>query len=262
MGLFDELFSSKGEEEAARNAAAAKKAGYDTGVTNAGNALDTGFTNASGYYDRALTPFTDLSSRGTAGYDKFFGTYGDATGVNGADGVARAKTAFTSLPGYTEGINMALDQNDRRANARGMLASGNTIADTTKLATDYNSQKYGDYLSALLPGLSSGQQVMTTGATGQGGILTSQAGMAGDIGKTKAGFGYQSAVGSGGAEADSILAQQQAKEKASSNFWGALMGGASLGLKAFGMPSFGGGNMVNGYNVASTGGVNPFPTPI
>ena len=232
MGIFD-IFTGDYSARAAREAAAVRAQGYDTALTNANSALDTGYGKASDYLDRALVPFSDLLTRGTSGYDRYSGAYADATGLNGAEGAARAKTAFTSLPGFTEGINMALDQNDRRAAARGMLGSGNTIADTTKLATDYASQKYSDYLSSLLPGLNSGQQIMTTGAAGSAGVLGQQGTLANDIGKTKAGIGYQAAVGSSGAQAGGIEAEQKARDDASKNFWGALMGGANLAAKAF-----------------------------
>ena len=116
MSLFD-IFSSKPAEAAAR----AKSAGYQQGQEAAFGQIDQGVDQASGYYDKAAVPFASLFDRGTKGYD----AYQDATGINGADGLARAKSTFTSLPGYTEGINMALDQNDRRAAARGMLGSGN-----------------------------------------------------------------------------------------------------------------------------------------
>lgn len=221
MGIFD-IFSSKPAEDAA----AAKIAGLRAGQTSATGALDTGLTNANALYGQALVPFTALSGKFGAGQD----AYNDATGVNGAEGLARARQTFTSLPGYQEGIDMAVNLNDRQAAARGMLASGNTIADTTKLATDYASQKYGDYLAALSPNLSGA----TSAATGQAGVLTGQAGNESGVASQKAGYGWNTETGIGNANADA----EMAKYNASSNFWNALMGGANLALKASGIGGF------------------------
>lgn len=222
MSLFSDLFSSKPAEDAA----AKKIAGINAGMDAASSALDKGQASADALYSKAYTPFETLYSK----FGKSVDTYGDATGANGPEGLARAKAAFTSMPGYTEGINMALDQNDRRAAARGILASGNTIADTTKLATDYASQKYSDFISSLLPGLSGAQ----TAAAGGAGVLTSNA--AADLGVAgqKANYGYTGNVGIGNANADA----EMAKYGASQNFWNTLMGGANLALKASGIGGF------------------------
>lgn len=221
MGIFD-IFSTKPAEDAA----AAKAAGLNAGNTAANSALDAGLTSANGYYGQALAPFTSLAGKFGAGQD----AYNDATGVNGADGVARATQAFTSLPGYQQGIDMAVNLNDRQAASRGMLASGNTIADTTKLATDYASQKYNDYLSSLAPNLSGA----TSAATGQAGVLTGQAANASNVAGQKAQYGWNTQTGIGNANADADMAAYNA----SSNFWNALGGVANLGLKASGIGGF------------------------
>lgn len=214
MGLFD-IFSS----EPAQNAALARENAYHLAQKKAREEIDQGVASASGYYDRALVPFQSLFERGTAGYDAYL----DATGVNGAKGLTRAKNVFTSLPGYTEGINMALDQNDRRAAARGMLGSGNTIADTTKLATDYASQKYTDYLSALAPTIGAS----AVSAAGQSGVLQNQGNLYANAGAKKADYAFNANVGIGGARADAAMADYGA----SKNMWDAIMGGVNLATK-------------------------------
>jgi hypothetical protein len=135
-------------------------------------------------------------------------------------GLARAKSTFTSLPGYQEGIDMSLDQNDRRAAARGILASGNTIADTTKLATDYASQHYNDYLSALAPNLAGATSATSGGAS----VLNNQAGANLGVAGTKANIAYGGNTAIGNAQAQADLAPYSASQ----NFWGALAGGAKL----------------------------------
>lgn len=214
MGLFD-IFSSGPAEDAA----AARVTGYKQAQKKANQAIDEGVAQGSGYYDRAVVPFEQLFSRGTRGYDAYL----DATGVNGADGLGRARRTFTSLPGYTEGINMALDQNDRRAAARGMLASGNTIADTTKLATDYASQKYTDYLGALAPMIGAS----TGAATGQAGVLQNQGNLFANAGAKKAENIFKAQTGMGSANADAAMADYGA----SKNMWDAIMGGVNLATK-------------------------------
>jgi hypothetical protein len=219
MGLFD-IFST----EPANNAATAKVQAFKKAQEKSNAAIDQGVNVGSGYYDKAMVPFQSMFERGTKGYDAYL----DATGVNGADGIGRARENFMSLPGYTEGINMALDQNDRRAAARGMLGSGNTIADTTKLATDYSNQKYGDYLSALAPNIGAAQGA----ATGQAGVLTGQGNMFANAGVKKADNIWKSQAGIGGAQADAAMADYGA----SKNMWDAIMGGVNLATKFLPMP--------------------------
>lgn len=218
--LFTDLFTNDNEEEAARQ----KQAGLRLGQTTANTALDAGYDTASGLYDQARVPFADLFAKGSKGYD----TYLDATGVNGADGIGRAGDLYRSLPGYSAGRDMGINDLERRAAARGNLGGGNTSADTIKFASDYDSTKYKDFLSGLAPNIG----VATTGATGQGALFGQQAGLAGNVGAQKAGYGYKTETGIGDADAEATMAN----EKASSNFWGALMGGAKLATKAFGMP--------------------------
>jgi hypothetical protein len=220
--IFTDLFSSKPAEEAAK----AKAQGFANARTDANAALDTGLAQATPLYDQAYGDFSTLAGKFGKGQD----AYNDATGVNGAEGLARARTTFTSLPGYQEGINMALDQNDRRAAARGILASGNTIADTTKLAGDYASQHYNDYLSSLAPNLSG----VTSATAGGAGVRTTQAGADLGVAGQRAGFNYNAATGTGQANADAALAPYAASQ----NFWGALMGGANMALKASGVGGF------------------------
>lgn len=243
--LFTDLFTNDNEEEAARQ----KAAGLKAGLGSATGALDAGFNTASGYYDKALVPFSDLYSKGSDAYGKFSGTYADATGVNGTEGIGRAGDLYKSLPGYSAGRDMGINDLERRAAARGNLGGGNTSADTIKFASDYDSGKYKDFLSSLLPGLSSGQSLLTSGATGQAGVFGQQGALAGQIGSEKARYGYGTETGIGNANAEATMAN----EKSSSNFWSALMGGASALAKVGtgGMGNIGsmfmGGGSPSGY---------------
>lgn len=126
---------------------------------------------------------------------------------------------FTQTPGYSEGINLSLDANDRRAASRGLLGSGNTIADTTKLATDYASQKFGDYRSGLSPYLQQG----TSAASGLGNIYTNLGNQtnANLTGQGDLAYKTQSGIG------DATAAADLNNYNVSKNMWGALMNGAS-----------------------------------
>jgi len=231
--LFTDLFTSDNEEKAA----AQKTAGLRAGETKAYGALDTGYNTASGLYDQARVPFSDLYARGSKGYDVFQ----DATGVNGAEGIGRAGDLYRSLPGYSAGRDMGINDLERRAAARGQLGGGNTSADTIKFASDYDSTKYKDFLS----GLASNIGVATTGAAGQGQLYGQQAGLAGSVGSEKAKYGYGTETGIGNANADATMAA----EKSSANFWGALMGGANLLTKVGTGGLFGGGGSgVSGWD--------------
>jgi hypothetical protein len=235
MGLWDLIsdpFTNDNEEEAARQ----KTEGLRAGETKAYGALDAGYNTASGLYDKARVPFSDLYAKGSKGYD----TYLDATGVNGAEGIGRAGDLYRSLPGYSAGRDMGIDDLERRAAARGQLGGGNTSADTIKFASDYDSTKYKDFLTGLAPNIG----VATTGAAGQGQLYGQQAGMAGAVGSEKAKYGYGTETGIGNANAESTMAAEQS----SANFWSALMGGANALAKSGGFSSFGGG----GGGVADT----------
>ncbi len=215
MGFFDLItdpFNNDNEEEAARQ----KAAGLQAGKTEAFGALDAGYGTASDLYGKGRDAFSGLLDRGNKGYD----TYLDATGVNGAEGLGRAGELYKSIPGYSAGLDTGVDLLERRAAARGQLGGGNTSADTIKFASDYDAGRYKDFLSGLAPniGVASGATAGTAGLFGQEGNL------AADIGGKKAGYAYGTEKGIGDANAEATMAN----ESSSSNFWGALMGGANL----------------------------------
>ena len=231
MGLFSDLFSTKPAEQAA----AAKAAGYAQGNTTANSALTAGQTGADALYGQAYKPFGSLIDSTGAGAT----AYGNATGVNGAPGIASAGSAFKSLPGYSGGLTTGIDALNRGAAARGDLGGGNTAADTIKFASDYDANKYGNYVSSLAPYLGANQGAATGGAA----VLGTQAGSDLGVAGQKAQYGYNAATGTGNANADAALAPYSASQ----NFWGALMGGANLGLKASGIGGFGVGNSTPNY---------------
>lgn len=93
----------------------------------------------------AYQPLSDLAGQ----YGKGAGLYADALGINGAGGTANARSAFTAAPGYDYTLNAGLDAIDRRANASGMLAGGNTNRSAIDYATNQANQGYNGWLDRL-----------------------------------------------------------------------------------------------------------------
>lgn len=222
MGIFTDLFSTKPAEEAA----AARAAGYAQGNSTAQSALTAGQTGADALYGEAYQPFSNLINTTGAGAT----AYGNATGVNGQAGIDSAASTFKSLPGYSGGLTTGIDALNRNAAARGDLGGGNTAADTIKFASDYDANKYGNYISSLAPYLGAQQSAATGGAA----VLGSQAGADLGVAGQKAQYGYNAATGTGNANADAALAPYSASQ----NFWSSLLGGANLALKASGIGGF------------------------
>lgn len=289
MGLFTDLFSTKPAEEAAAAKKAGLQQGYDalstqygagrdaltsnlaagrdaltTSIGQGNDALTAGFgagrdALTSGYADASALykPLVASTGAGAA-------AYGDATGANGAEGIARGGALFKSLPGYSGGLTTGIDAVDRGRAARGDLGGGNTSADIIKFASDYDANKYGSFVSSLAPYLSANNSAVAGAAgvdTGRGVALNSSdvgeaAGKNANFGAIGSGlnanYGAQgsglnaslegqgtaantSYTGQGQAEADAKLAPYSASQ----NFWGALMGLGNTALKASGVGGFG-----------------------
>lgn len=180
------------------------------------DALKSGFGEAQGY-------FKPLMEGANSGY----AAYGDATGANGADGMARARALFTASPGYQEGLDRGLDGLDRRAASRGMLGSGNTQIDTLKYANDYATTKYGDFVNNLSPYLGT-----ATGIAGQ------QAGLSAGLGQelntslgNQGSLGFEKEIGIGNARAGF----EKGKDQTGANILGGITAAFDVGKKAVGM---------------------------
>lgn len=217
MSLFDAFTGKAAKQAAAKN--------YDIYSNlkpeNLGY-LDKGLEGSLGALDQANVPFEALAAK----YGKGGDLYLDATGANGQDGLTRAKGIFTSTPGYTEGLDMSLDALDRRAASRGMLASGNTVADTTDLATNYANQKYGDFVSRLAPTISP----EVAGIQGQANTSTAAAGLIANDASQRVNVANTTAAGQSGAN----TAIGQAEQAGSANLWNFLLNGAKLGAGFWG----------------------------
>lgn len=239
MGLFSDLFTNA----PARDAAAAYNAAVGQGRDEAFGALRQGRDAAVGSLEGglagALARIGQIGGVDLSGATRGYGALLDATGANGADGMGRATAAFRSSPGYAAGLESGLDAIDRRAAARGMLASGATNLDTARYATDYADQRFSDYASRLMSAFQGVPALQLTQAQAQAlpaaqaylGTGQQRAGVETGLGQGIANIGFQAAQGMGNANAQAQMARGQAAQ----NVLGAVNMGANLAGKLFGM---------------------------
>lgn len=220
IGLFD-YFSSKPAEDAA----AARATGFNAGYGQLSDLYGQGRSALTSNTNQGIGLYSNLLAGNQAGAN----AYGDASGANGAGGLATARGLFTATPGYQEGLDQTLNQNDRRAASRGMLGSGNTAVDTAKLTTGYINQQYGDYVNRLQPYLGANG----AGVSGAAGLYQGLgSGLANSFqGQGQAAQATQTGIGN--ANADAALAPYQA----SGNFWNTALGAAQAAASiATGVP--------------------------
>lgn len=216
MGLLDDLFGGGNAAEAAgKNKKLLKK--YDA----QGNAIiDTGDARATGYLTDAKDLWAGLAdeSGGLSGLKM----YGNALGLNGADGNAAATGAFQAGPGYEWQMNQGIDALQRSNAARGVLGSGETTLDTLTYAQGLANQEYGNWLDNL-SGYSNQQAgLYTTGLGGQAGALGDLASLAGNTTDRKLGVASDVVTGKMGANNQIAEAKNAGLGNALSLFSGGL----------------------------------------
>lgn len=199
-------------------------------------ALDTAYGNSQGYLNNALgayTPLSDLAGQYRQGTDLYL----NALGVNGAAGTQAAQDAFTTGPGYQQGIDAGLDAINRRRAAGGMLDSGNADLDALNFAQNNQNTQYNNWLSNLA-GLNQNALSATSGAAqGQAGAY----GALSDLSQTDATnrIGLYGNVTSGNVSANNMQAAGEAA--GAKNLLGGALSLAQLGLTAGGVGGFGSG---------------------
>jgi len=220
--IFTDLFSTQDAQNAANDA----KAGYAAGATNAQTNLAQGQSQADSLYGQAYAPFSSLITSTGQGSQ----AYADATGVNGTAGLQRAQALYQADPGYNGGLTTGIDQVMRTNAAAGNLGGGNNTADEIKFASDYDNQKYNQYVSSLAPYLGANQSAVS----GAAGVLGTQAAADLGVASQNAQNSFNADVGEGNAQSQADLAPYQA----SSNFWSALTGLGNMALKATGVGGY------------------------
>lgn len=237
MGFFD-IFTGGGVRDAANENMAAFDALKKQGM---------------GYLDKGLQGSTGAVNTGMGAFGGLADKYGGATnmwlnalGVNGQQGTQNAQNAFTAGPGYQWMMDQALDAVNRGAGARGMLRSGNTMADTVTRASGLAGQEYNNWLNNLSKGIAP----ETAAVSGQG-----------DLSKTLANL-YQTdasnRVGLATNVAGGIANQNSMGANAQMQGAGNLVNAGLNTLKLFsGMGGYGGfgggGGSPAGYNWNGTG---------
>ncbi|KAA2241152.1 hypothetical protein [Salinarimonas soli] len=225
MGLFD-VFSSKKQRDRLQSAA-----NIGTDYINAGRDafrgdLTAGLDRARSQYGQAGSTLQALGDRYLPGAN----LYMDSLGVNGAAGNQRAVGAFQAGPGYQWAMEQSQDQLDRRQAARGQLGSGNTSADSVKLAQGLANQEYGGWQNRL-----QGLDDRLYGArTGQAGLLASLGNLEYQGGRDLGQNSFNALSSIGQLHSNTQAQQAQASQQASQNIFGAAMGLGQLGLSALG----------------------------
>lgn len=235
MGFLGDLFGGAAEKQAADK----NRALYNSYNTQGQGFLQTGYDTAQGNLNNALgayTPLADLAKQFGGGTNLYL----DALGVNGAGGNARASSAFTTSPGYQQGIDAGIDVLNRRRASAGMLNSGNADQDAQTFGQNAQNQQWNGWLDRL-NGVNA-NNIATTGAvaSGQAGVYGGMADLA--RGNASDQIGLLGNTTSGLASANNLQAQGQAA--GAKNLLGAGLSLASLA--AGGMGGGGLGSMFSG----------------
>ena len=224
MGLFD-IFSDSGGKRAANQAYAAQKEGLKKGYKKAATALSEAKTEGLGYLDQGIEPYQGLLDQGQQGIDY----YGRLLGLGGGD-PGQMQSVLENIPGYQFALNQGIEAINRRANAAGMLNSGNADIDAINYAQGLASQNYFDYLNAVQPYFGLGQNA----AAGIQSGYTNKANLAADTGQQLANYGWMKHTGIGQAGADRAMNIYNAEQAAGGNLWNAILGIGGALAGAFG----------------------------
>lgn len=223
MGFFDFLTGSnigKASMNALNN-----NSQIITNLQNAGNGIiNTGEQQSAGALNQASGNYSPYLTTGGAASTM----YGNALGLNGAEGTQAAQNAFQTGPGY----QFALDQGEqaalRGASAGGMLNSGNTLTALTKYGQGLANQEYNNWLSNLSGASSQG----LSAANGQGSVLGSLANLYQGTANDRLGLESAIAQGRQGINTDAAKVKEQQAQNSNSFFGNLLGSGLSLGAKA------------------------------
>jgi hypothetical protein len=223
-GFFDTVFGGGAEKEAADK----NRALYSQYGTVGTGFLDNGLAGSKDALAQAKAEYNPYATAGTGA----LAMLGNAYGLNGAAGNAAASSAFTTAPGYDQGINSGLNAISRQRAATGMLDSGNTNVDYLNYAQNNQNQQYNNWLTGLTGLSNTGLQA----ASGQAGADTSLASLYQNDATNR--VSLQGNVTSGNAGANTLQAQGEAA--GAKNLLGAGMSLATLAAGGGGSGGSGG----------------------
>lgn len=230
MGLFD-IFTGDPAKEAAEKNRQLLLDNQTTGTST----LTTGRDSALGALGTAAGYYAPLAAK----YGTGTNLYLDSLGVNGADGNARATGAFKAGPGYQWAVDQSLEGINRKANAGGGLAGGNTLAALSDRAGNMASQEYGSWQDRLA-GLISPEMAATSG---QAGATAAQAPVYTNTANSIANLGTNTATGVAGQNTQ----EANASMAASGNLW-------NFGLQGATALATGGTSLLGGLGGVGSGG--------
>lgn len=134
---------------------------------NLGNSIiNTGEQKSEGALNSAIAgyqPWVDSGKNANT-------MYGNALGLNGADGNAAATSAFQTGPGYQFALDQGTQAALRGASAAGMLNSGNTLTALNDYGQGQANQEYGSWLDRLNGVSGQGLQAASGQASGYGAL--------------------------------------------------------------------------------------------
>jgi hypothetical protein len=208
MGWLD-AYSGKAAKEAGRAAVA--------GQRDAADLASWGGQAARKKFEEVQALYKPMVGYGKQGVDAYM------TGVGlGPGGMEAATEAFRGTPGYQFALEQGEDSVLRNANARGMLAGGNTSVDLMRYGTGFADQTYNQYLKNLNPIM----EMYGQGIGGQAGALGNMANSYSNEAAQRAGY----AANAGNLNAQSIMGQANAQAQT-------INAGLDLAAKVAGMPS-------------------------
>lgn len=199
--------------------------GLLNGLLTKGNELiDAGEKKSEGALNSSIGAYSQWATSGAAANTM----YGNAIGLNGAEGNAAATNAFQAGPGYQFAVDQGTQAALRGASAAGMLNSGNTLTALTGFGQGLANQEYGSWLDRLNGVSGQGLQAANGQANGYTNLSNLYQQGTGNR------LGLESSVTNGlmGINTDTAqIKDQQSANK--SGFFGKLLGGlGQLGLKA------------------------------
>ena len=160
--------------------------------------------------------------------------YADALGLNGPSGNASATNAYQTSPGYDFQMQQGTQALDRSAAGSGLFGSGNAAM----ALNQYGQGTCQSGLWKLAVEIAGPRLARSDGGGGTNGRQGSLAGIDTGLGNAQAGVWSNLGNNVANEYTQGANADAAANAQGGANLFSALLGGANLGLKAFGVGGF------------------------